>query len=274
MNSKVRVKYVRKLDNYEAVEDVVAKFDRKWLNVVEVLPEEFPLNQMKYNDIVIVFGGDGTMLHTMKQLVTSKYNKVPEVPALVGMHNGRVGYLNSFSVDTFDPERIGSYSEEFYPLLMGANCDASSVPDRAVNEIMLSASNMGLPVTIGVDVDGERLFEFGGTGVVVSTPTGSTAINLSAGGPIVCGPDSELFIITPILPHSVKSRPIVVTDSKSRISIQAIRGQMEVYADGQKRGELYNDDVYDIIYDGMGTEVVQPHGWSPISVLQKKILTL
>jgi NAD+ kinase len=161
-------------------------------------------------DFAITLGGDGTFLDGMR------YLHQQEIPIL-GINTGRLGFLTSFSIQEYTIYLPQILSENFFiddrvlielqqPENTFINCN------KALNEFTIQKTDSSSMVTIHTYVNNELLNTFWADGLIVSTPTGSTAYSLSCGGPIVM-PKSGNFIITPIAPHNLNVRPIVIPDN-------------------------------------------------------------
>jgi NAD+ kinase len=186
-------------------------------------------------DIVMCFGGDGTMLRTARLVG-------PRGIPILGIKIGRVGFLT-----TATPELLGqalnavarrTYTVEPHHVLAAEIMDSAGAVARravAVNDIVVHKAGVARVVRLRMLVDEEEIGAFASDGVIVATPTGSTAYSLSAGGPVVV-PDVSAFVLTPICPHTLAVRPIVVPDS-SRITIEVVGSvgdeEVTVSYDGQ-----------------------------------------
>ena len=170
-------------------------------------------------DLAIVVGGDGTLLHVARLLADQ------EVPA-VGINLGRLGFLTDISFADLESglEAIlnGQYAIEKRTMLQcTAKRDGEVVfSGQALNEIVLSKGNTGRVIAFGIRVNGNYVSRIRGDGLILATPTGSTAYALSAGGPIIY-PDLCVISMSPICPHTLSNRPIVL-DENSIIEITAI----------------------------------------------------
>ncbi len=202
---------------------------------------------LKECDFAIVFGGDGSIISTARNLSRAS------VP-LIGVNVGKLGFLAEFSVGEL---------KEFFPSLargtvptyrrMMLRCrvfgggpesgQAEKFCSAAVNDIFVSAGPPFRAVELQILVDGQPLAGCVSDGLIISTPTGSTAYNLSAGGPIL-SPKIEAMVITPICPHSLSFRPIVI-NAESTIEVVGIRVNegTTVSIDGQVSLSLSSDDV-------------------------------
>lgn len=162
-------------------------------------------------DYVICLGGDGTMLETLALVRKSG------IPVL-GVNTGRLGFLASVSKDDIQKAAYLLIQEKFTldkrELLefIGAEKLFSGV-NYALNEFTIHKKDSSAMINIDTFIDGVFLNSYFADGLIVSTPTGSTAYSLSCGGPIMI-PDSENFIITPIAPHNLNVRPIVISNNK------------------------------------------------------------
>lgn len=180
-------------------------------------------------DILLVIGGDGTMLKT--------FMRTP-IP-LLGINSGNVGFLTESRKDSlkdvFQRLREGRYRIE-EKLKVSTAVDGVRMPD-AVNESVVHSSAIGKVRHFEITVGRNRVGLVRSDGIIVSTPTGSTSYSLSAGGPIV-DPSASVIVITPLAPYGISSRPIVCgADSKIVLKIVGERGCMLVI-DGQVEHSL------------------------------------
>ncbi len=175
-------------------------------------------NLINRNDIDFVFciGGDGTLLNTLTVVIDSS------IPVL-GINTGRLGFLSSIAAEEIENAlhflQNGKFEKEKRTLLQLnlENPLFGNVP-YALNEVVALKRDTSTMVILKVFIDDEFLNTYWADGLIISTPTGSTAYSLSCGGPIVL-PDSGNIVITPISPHNLNVRPIVIPD-KSVIKIQ------------------------------------------------------
>ena len=201
---------------------------------------------LKQCDFAIVFGGDGSIISTAR--------RVSEVSVpVIGVNVGKLGFLAEFSVGEL---------KEFFPRLMketvpidrrmmlgcrvfeGRPANRSErFSSAAINDIFITAGPPFRTVELKILVNGQPLASCVSDGLIISTPTGSTAYNLSAGGPIV-SPKMDAMVITPICPHSLSFRPIVIS-AESTIEVLGVRVNKgtTVSIDGQVSLRLSIDDV-------------------------------
>ena len=192
-------------------------------------------------DLVLVFGGDGSILAVARQLQEC------DVP-VVGVNLGRVGFLAEIPAQKFEQSiaRIldgeGRVSERLMLecRLTRPGGDALG-PFTALNDVVIARSGHSHSIDFEIWIDGEQVSEYSGDGLIVSTPTGSTGYNLSAGGPLI-SPRVEAFVIAPMCPHSLTNRPVVIgADEKIEIRMPTdpLRARDALMtADGQVREPL------------------------------------
>jgi NAD+ kinase len=164
----------------------------------------------RHTDLLITFGGDGTLLSVARH--------APDHVPIVGVNMGTLGFLTEIRVEEFPEilERVldGRYDVEprvtFTVSVSGPNRD-SSKHYRVLNDCAINKSAVARIIEMKVSVAGLFVSTFRGDGLIVATPTGSTAYNLSAGGPIIY-PTMNAFVITPICPHMLTNRPLVLPD--------------------------------------------------------------
>ncbi|MCF8224562.1 MAG: NAD kinase [Bacteroidales bacterium] len=157
-------------------------------------------------DFLFSIGGDGTFLETLSIVRDSG------IP-VVGLNTGRLGFLSYISQDSLEESLDSIFSGQFdleERMLLQVNSNGASMPDFniALNEVRLYKNSASL-VTIHVHIDEDFLSSYWADGLILSTPTGSTAYNLSVGGPIVV-PESDTMVLSPIAPHNLTVRPLVL----------------------------------------------------------------
>jgi len=220
-------------------------------------------------DVVIVLGGDGTLLSAARKL--AKYN----VPIL-GINIGHLGFLTececSESINAIKSIFSGEYRIEERTMLT-CNFDLNGVNKSysALNEVVLSKGTLVKIIKYDVYIDGEFYVTFVSDGVIVSTATGSTAYSLSCGGPLVY-PTLDLMSLSPICPHSMNVRTMVL-DSKVRIDIDLNRNEENVFLtlDGQEWIELDKVKKVSISASKNKCRLIRLKGSNYFEVLRKKI---
>ena len=191
-------------------------------------------------DLAIVLGGDGTMLSFARQLAPF------DVP-LIGVNQGRLGFLTDIPLARMESALgamlDGRYVEERRTLIDAAveRADGSRERALALNDVVVNRGALGTMIDLAVEIDGRYVYSMRADGVIVTTPTGSTAYALSAGGPIVA-PHVPAFALVPVAPHALTHRPVAIPDSAA-IAIAISHGRdASVHCDGQAHFALSEGD--------------------------------
>ncbi|MBL3519826.1 NAD(+)/NADH kinase [Arcobacter lanthieri] len=196
-------------------------------------------NLCKNVDFLISVGGDGTLLGVVRKAF--KY----DLPVL-GINLGTLGFLTDLSMEQLpkfiDDLMINNYKINSRMIIEGSIKDKKFV---AFNDIVISRKNLSSMLKVKAKIDKKAFNTYFGDGLIVATPSGSTAYNLSVGGPIVY-PLTEAFIITPIAPHSLTQRPVVVpADFEIEFKVPN-SSEAVVIVDGQEMYELKKDEILKI----------------------------
>ncbi|MBV7538722.1 NAD kinase [Duganella sp. sic0402] len=220
-------------------------------------------------DAAIIMGGDGTMLGIARQLAPF------DVP-LIGINQGRLGFMTDIPSDGMLDvlERIlgGSFKAERRTLLEGRVVRAGQTihVGMAVNDVVVSRGTGAGMAELRVDVDGQFMYNQRSDGLIISTPTGSTAYALSAGGPLL-HPSLGGIVLVPIAPHALSNRPIVLPES-SEIIIEIVRGRdISVNFDMQTFASLQSQDRIVIQRSPHAITFLHPDGWSYYHTLREKL---
>lgn len=202
-------------------------------------------NVLKKTDFAVVFGGDGTIL-SAAQLLSN--NNIP----VIGVNVGRLGFLAEFSLEQVKLlfNRLTT-DKKLIEKRMMLRCTISgknreTQVSTAINDVVITAGAKYNMIGLKMTVHGQSLADCVSDGIIVSTPTGSTAYNLSAGGPILSA-NLSAIVITPICPHTLSFRPIVI-DAGKKVEIlpQRINEDTTVILDGQILSSLKLEDVITI----------------------------
>ena len=237
------------------------------------LPKDLHFSRMDREmpdaDVVICFGGDGTILHMAK--TATRYN----VPIL-GVNIGTMGFmaeLESAELDELRRLATGDYTIDSRMML-----DVSVQRDRNIvfhelclNDAVITKGAVARIVHLSVSCDGVQAMECGGDGIIVATPTGSTGYNLSAGGPIV-EPDGQSILITPICAHDLLSRSIVASPERV-VTLELTRNARRngfLSVDGGKAIKLSMGDVTTVRRSNKMTKLVRLNGRSFYDVIHNK----
>ena len=222
------------------------------------------------SQILLVLGGDGTLLAAAR---VAALRCIPILP----INMGSLGFLTSFTVD------------ELYPALEETLAGRSSMSERVMlqvelvreekaidrqhvlNDAVVNKSALARMIELELFIDDDFVCRYRADGLVLATPTGSTAYSLSAGGPIV-HPSVEAFVITPICPHTLTDRPVVVRDS-SRIEVKLTGSSESVFLtlDGQKGIPMQSEDRIRITRSPQCLKLIQPPKKSYFEILRNKL---
>lgn len=221
-------------------------------------------------DLIVVLGGDGTMISTARLIGDS------EVPVL-GVNYGSLGYLTDFRIEEMFPtlEAIfeGRYEEDRRVMLTAEHIrgDAVLAKGRVLNDVVINKAALARIIEIDVSLNGLFVNSFRSDGLIVSTPTGSTAYNLSAGGPIIY-PSMNAVVLTPICPFTLTNRPIVVPDD-AQIELQLLNENEGVVLtlDGQIGYTMQAHDRVVIRKSQTTFNLVQPQNRNYFDVLRNKL---
>ena len=225
-------------------------------------------------DCIIVLGGDGTLLQAAVDLAEL------DIPFL-GINMGTLGFLTEVNKDGIKSALEKLIREEFTiekrMMLLGRSYEAETVKDetRALNDIVITRRGSLQIINFNIYVNGQLLHRFHGDGVIVATPTGSTGYSLSAGGPIV-EPKAELILLTPICPHSMRNRSIVLS-SKDRVTVEIESSrdgetqEVEAIFDGCHKVLLRTGEKIEIRKSKKTTGIVKLSQVSFLEVLHRKL---
>jgi NAD+ kinase len=242
----------------EAIDEFLAFINGKAEVAASCCIEECTADVLAKSDFAIVFGGDGTIISAARELSKAC------VP-VIGVNLGKLGFLAEFSVrelkELFDDVVSGKTpAEKRMMLSCKVFCITGSRQERfssaAVNDVFVTAGPPYRLVELKIAVDDQAVASCVSDGLIISTPTGSTAYNLSAGGPILAGA-MEAMVITPICPHSLSFRPIVI-DAGSTVEVFCVRVNegTTVSIDGQVSLKLSADDVVRVRKDASSFLIV------------------
>lgn len=220
-------------------------------------------------DLAVVLGGDGTLLNSACGL--AEY----EVP-LVGVNQGRLGFLTDISRDValekIDEILQGRYAEESRILLDAEVLRSNQRVFRtvALNDVVVNKGELGRMIEFDLRIDGEFVYTQRSDGMIISTPTGSTAYALSANGPIL-HPSVEGIALVPMCPHTLTARPITLPNS-CRIDIVLLPPHdSRVHFDGQTRYDTRAGDTVRISRSPHRVRLLHPEGYSYFAMLREKL---
>jgi NAD+ kinase len=223
-------------------------------------------------EAVVVLGGDGTMLDAARRLSGSRL-------PLMGLNIGSLGYLTSVEESMFG-KALRQLRDDEFTLSMRATLSAQIVhadgrPGRllpdALNDVVVSRGASGSAVELDLEVNGLSVSRFLCDGLIVATPTGSTAYSLSAGGPILL-PGVEALVINLICPHTLTSRPLVVRNT-ARIFLKAVSAgsPLIVCADGRDDEQIQIGDGVRIETSSRRIPIITLQDYNPYDVMRRKL---
>jgi NAD+ kinase len=220
-------------------------------------------------DIAVVVGGDGTMLGIARQL---SHFGIP----LVGINQGRLGFITDVPLGEFAealaPMIAGDYEEERRTMLEGGvTRDGELIFEGfAMNDVVVSRGGTASMVELKIDIGDEFVANLRADGLIIGSPTGSTAYALSAGGPIL-HPGIAGWVLVPIAPHDLSNRPIVLPDSRE-ITIEVVAGRdASVNFDMQSLASLLHGDRVTVRRSAHQVRFLHPLGWSYYATLRRKL---
>ena len=227
-----------------------------------------------WSDFAVVLGGDGTLLNWAKVLA-------PAAKPILGVNLGHLGFLTEIEVpELFEamPKILeGRYTVESRMMLEAKVEPATAVPGQsgpsflALNEIVVSKGPFARVVNIETSVGGRLVTTYPADGVIVATPTGSTAYSLSAGGPII-SPEVDVIIITPVCPHTFFARAVVVS-AEETVVLRVVPEHVDTMLtmDGQRGHALSPGDRIIVKKASLSARLIRRRGWNFYEVLKRKL---
>lgn len=222
-------------------------------------------------DLVMVLGGDGTFLTAAGRYGASG------IP-LLGVNLGHLGFLAEVELEDLQSALVklvaGDYQVEKRSMLSLVVLRQGKIlaQDLVLNDVVVAKGTLSRIIQLEVAVDGVNIGSYRGDGLIIATPTGSTGYSLSAGGPIVA-PNLDLLVITPICPHTLNARPMVVAkESLVTVAIKTCQADTYLTMDGQKSIILECGDRLQIANSEHRTALVRLAGLNFYEILAKKIM--
>jgi NAD+ kinase len=246
--------------------------------VLAGVPKEFPVATRDdlpgHVDLVVVLGGDGSLLGMANRIARAGV----DIPVL-GINFGSLGFLTEVTLEEIEPALEAALDgtapiEERMTLGGQVLRHGSAVDDRlALNDIVVNRGSLSRIIDMSITIDGQPVTHVRADGLIVTTPTGSTAYNLAAGGPIV-HPEVDALVVTPIAPHTLTYRPIVIPGSSEvRIKPSIEGGSDELYAtfDGQHGVPLISGDEIVMRKSSHRIKLMRASSRSYFDVLRQKL---
>lgn len=256
------------------LEKILLKLKSVFLDSNIIVLNSFDMSSIDFKeklDLIIVLGGDGTILGVARD-INEKYNY-----PILGVNIGNLGFLASIEIDNLDYALKKIKNNEFIIqdrilLECESNIKGKLEVNKALNDIVIARGTLSRMMKFKVFIDDKLYYTFKGDGLIIATPTGSTAYSFSAGGPFVY-PDMEVITITPICPHTKSMQPIVL-NAKSKIEIKADSYSEEIYLtfDGQKSLKNIDKSIIRIKKSKENAKILLLDDYDYFKVLRKKIL--
>ncbi|MGH4120019.1 NAD(+)/NADH kinase [Clostridium sp.] len=253
------------------VNDIIRKYIDE--TNIFIFKDSIGFENIKYKDldIIIALGGDGTIIGTSRNL--NNFN----IPIL-GVNIGNLGFLSSVELVEFESAMKKYFEDDYYVEdRMMLNCTFPHRGDPkeyiALNDIVVSKGTLARVVKYEIHIDNKFYTDFTGDGLIISTPTGSTAYSLSAGGPIIY-PNLDVIALTPICPLSLSMRTLVL-DGKSKISV-SIKSEHEsifLTLDGQRAIKLNAYEQIVVSVSEKKCRLVKFNDYDYYHILRKKIIS-
>ncbi len=261
-----------KAKGYKQTDHIRSYLEAKGCTCSVALGENAELPE-KPDDIegVLVLGGDGTMLRAARK--TRKW----EVP-IIGVNLGTIGYLTEVEIVNVDQALDALIADEYTTegrMMLFGKCPSKDFQAHALNEIAVVRSGPVKMVDFKIYVNDLLLNTYSADGIIISTPTGSTGYNLSAGGPIV-EPSADMFLVTPICPHTLNTRTIVLSP-EDKITVEIMEGRrgedhkVEASFDGMDSVILQAGDKIEIVRSGRRCNIMKLKETSFLEVLRHKM---
>jgi NAD+ kinase len=246
------------------------KYEQQTAALAE-LPDGLEIHALAEScDLLLVLGGDGTMLQVVQMLTG-------EIPPVYGINIGSLGFLTCVPgndyIQAVEVIVQGRYQISKRTLLTVEIMRETDVIGtfRALNDAVISRGELSRLIRLAVRIGGDILTEYNCDGLIVATPTGSTAYSLSAGGPVLT-PDSGVFVVTPICPHVLTNRSVIVADNATiEILPSRLQGAVFLTLDGGNVQRVESTDTIRITRAALRLPIAMPPGVSFYDVLRQKL---
>ncbi len=220
----------------------------------------------KFADVVLSFGGDGTMLSAAREFIATGM-------PIMGVNVGRLGFLAEFAVKELD-RSLDDLIHGNYRIVSRTVFETNLNDERvfSLNDFVIEKKDTSRMITVGAYANDNYIGDYRADGLIMTLPTGSTAYNLSCGGPII-SPNAPVICLTPISPHSLTHRPLVIPDTNEiKLKLYAPNGIANLVADGQVTRTLKNNEAVSFRKSQETVKLIKPIGKSFFDLLRDKLL--
>ncbi|NMB39130.1 MAG: NAD(+)/NADH kinase [Firmicutes bacterium] len=270
---KLALELTKKTVNYLEAKSIIPWIDGESAALIQRNDLAQTESGLKNLDVMVVLGGDGTLLRAARTM--SDYN----VPIL-GVNVGHLGFLTELEADKIEAA-LDMIISKNYTLdeRMFIECKVIrnkrlAASYRALNDVVITRGTFARIIQLSTYVDSQHVVDYQADGIIIATPTGSTAYSLSAGGPIV-EPSLDCLIITPICPHTLAARSFVVRhDSVVEVKVEANHEDMMLTIDGQISFPLQSYDLIEVVQSTIKAKFVKLHQRSFFTILNNRMKSI
>ncbi len=270
---KLALELTKKTVNYLEAKSIIPWIDGESAALIQRNDLAQTESGIKNLDVMVVLGGDGTLLRAARTM--SDYN----VPIL-GVNVGHLGFLTELEADKIEAA-LDMIISKNYTLdeRMFIECKVIrnkrlAASYRALNDVVITRGTFARIIQLSTYVDSQHVVDYQADGIIIATPTGSTAYSLSAGGPIV-EPSLDCLIITPICPHTLAARSFVVRhDSVVEVKVEANHEDMMLTIDGQISFPLQSYDLIEVVQSTIKAKFVKLHQRSFFTILNNRMKSI
>lgn len=243
-NNPESINYIKKLVDFFNEREIKILLSNDFDYTDEALSDYIvdPDDFLELPDLIIVIGGDGTLLKTARMFCCKN------IPIL-GINTGMLGFLTEFSPDEalfyLDSIIKGNYETTERAMLEASfrQGESESINKPFLNDAVISRGSISHLITIHLEIDGKHLSSFSGDGIIIATATGSTGYSLSAGGPIITPTIKNAYILIPICPHTLTIRPLIIPSSSVlRVKTVSKFDNLLLTIDGQETINIKSND--------------------------------
>lgn len=239
----------------------------------QILPADSESVKNANTDLVVVIGGDGTFLGAVRtvNLITPQGQ---ELPPVLGIHTGSLGFLTECSTNEWTNVMKKGLEGGFIieeRSMMAISTGDNKETYAVLNDVVVNRKDVARMIDFDIFYNSEFVSNTKADGVVISTPTGSTAYSLAAGGPIL-HPNIPAFVVTPVSPHTLTNRPIVVADNgRIEVHVKTPGNDILITLDGQKSIPCSKDNKVVVKKYGRNLRLIRPKDVTYFNILKNKL---